>query len=117
MSAPALPFASAYIIPTAVFLVRETKGLLIGEPARESVRRSLLKIAEQQVGVERALNLVSVHMAPDQIVVAIDLDFSNALSVRQIEQTVRSIERRIKDRHPEVIAVFVKPRDADAADR
>jgi cation diffusion facilitator family transporter len=65
---------------TAIFLARESKGLLIGEPARENVRRSLQAIAEEQLGVERAFNLVTIHMAPDQIVVAIDLDFADELS-------------------------------------
>ena len=60
----------------------------------------------------QGLNLLTVHMAPDQIVVAVDLDFSDELSVGQIEQTVRALEQRIKERHPEVIAVFVKPSEA-----
>jgi cation diffusion facilitator family transporter len=97
---------------TAIFLAREAKGLLIGEPARESMRRSLQRIAQEQLGVEKAFNLVTVHMAPDQIVVALDLDFSDELSAGKIEQVVRALEQRIKERHPEVIAVFVKPKAA-----
>ena len=100
---------------TAIFLARESKGLLIGEPARENVRKSLQAIAQDQLGVQKAFNLVTIHKAPDQIVVAIDLDFSDELSAAEIEETVRGLERRIKERHPEVIAVFVKPKDAGAA--
>jgi divalent metal cation (Fe/Co/Zn/Cd) transporter len=99
---------------TAIFLARESKGLLIGEPARESVRKSLQKMAQEQLGVEKAFNLMTVHMAPDQIVVALDLEFSDDFSVSQIEQTVRALEQRIKERHPDVIAVFVKPKDGAA---
>jgi divalent metal cation (Fe/Co/Zn/Cd) transporter len=54
-------------------------------------------------------------MAPEQIVVAIDLDFSDELSAGQIERIVRTLEQRIKERHPEVIAVFVKPKSAARA--
>jgi cation diffusion facilitator family transporter len=97
---------------TAIFLARESKGLLIGEPARESVRKSLQMIAQEQLGVEKAFNLLTVHMAPDQIVVAVDLDFSDELSAGEIEKAVLGLERRIKERHPEVIAVFVKPKAA-----
>jgi cation diffusion facilitator family transporter len=102
---------------TAVFLARESKGLLLGEPARESVRQSLQKIAQDQLGVEKAFNLITVHMAPDQIVVAIDLEFEDELSAAQIERTVRALEKSMKHRHPEVIAVFMKPKAAGALAR
>ena len=94
---------------TAIFLARESKGLLIGEPARERVRRSLQAIAAGQLGVAKAFNLLTVHLGPRQIVVALDIEFNDWLSVSDIEQAVRNLEARIKQEHPEVIAVFVKP--------
>jgi cation diffusion facilitator family transporter len=99
---------------TAVFLAPESKGLLLGEPARESVRKSLLKIVAEEPGVEEGFNLITVHMGPDQIVVAIDLEFSDDLSVSKIEQTVHNLEQRMRERHPEVIAVFIKPKERKA---
>lgn len=102
---------------TAVFLARESKGLLIGEPARERVRQSIQRIAAEQLGVEKAFNLLTIHLAPEQIVVALDLDFDDRLSVGNIERTVRALEARIKDEHPEVVSVFVKPRDAAEPNR
>jgi divalent metal cation (Fe/Co/Zn/Cd) transporter len=85
---------------------------VIGEPARESVRRSLPQIAAQQFGVERAFNLVTVHLAPDQIVVALELEFEDRLTANEIEETVLTLERRIRKAHPSVISVFVKPKAA-----
>jgi cation diffusion facilitator family transporter len=105
----------AVLAATAIFLARESKGLLIGEPARESVRRSLYEIAQQQPGVDKASNLITMHMAPDQVVVAMDLDFSDALSTADIERSVAALERRMKEVHPEVIAVFAKPKEVRAA--
>jgi divalent metal cation (Fe/Co/Zn/Cd) transporter len=96
---------------TAIFLARESKGLLIGEPARDRVRKSLQAIAAEQLGVEKAFNLLTVHLAPQQIVVAFDLEFNDWLSVSDIERTVRTLEARIKEKHPEVVAVFVKPKE------
>jgi cation diffusion facilitator family transporter len=96
---------------TAMFLARESKGLLIGEPARERVRRSLQAIAADELGVARAFNLLTVHLGPRQIVVAFDIEFADWLSVSDIEHAVRTLEARIKERHPEVIAVFIKPRE------
>ncbi len=90
-------------------LVRESKGLLIGEPASSDFSRSILACVEKQDGVDGANGVVAMHLAPDQIVVTLSLEFSDELRTPQIEDAVRSVEARIRDKHPEVIALFVKP--------
>jgi hypothetical protein len=52
----------------SIFLARESKGLLIGEPADSSVVASICAIAREHPGVERADGLFTVHLAPEQIV-------------------------------------------------
>jgi divalent metal cation (Fe/Co/Zn/Cd) transporter len=51
----------------------------------------------------------SVHMAPDQVVVAMSLEFRDDLTADAIERAVDALEARIQERHAEVIAIFVKP--------
>ena len=90
-------------------LVRESKGLLIGEQASSELSQSILALAESQDGVDGANGVVATHLAPDQIVVTLSLEFSDELRTPQIEEAVRSLEARIRAKHPEVIALFVKP--------
>jgi cation diffusion facilitator family transporter len=90
-------------------LVRESKGLLIGEQASSALTQSILALAEKQEGVEGANGVLATHLAPDQIVVTLSLEFSDALRTPEIEEAVRSLEARIRGKHPEVIALFVKP--------
>lgn len=90
-------------------LVRESKELLIGEQAGGELAESILALAEKQAGVEGANGVIATHLAPDQIVVTLSLEFSDELRTPQIEQAVRSLEARIREKHPEVIALFVKP--------
>jgi divalent metal cation (Fe/Co/Zn/Cd) transporter len=90
-------------------LVRESKGLLIGEQASTELSQSILALAEKQDGVEGANGVLTTHLAPDQIVVTLSLEFSDELRTPQIEEAVRSLEARIRGKHPEVIALFVKP--------
>ncbi|MBV8794859.1 MAG: cation diffusion facilitator family transporter [Hyphomicrobiales bacterium] len=90
-------------------LVRESKGLLIGEQASSALTQSILALAESQEGVEGANGVLATHLAPDQIVVTLSLEFSDALRTPEIEEAVRSLEARIRGKHPEVIALFVKP--------
>jgi guanylate kinase len=37
------------------------------------------------------------------------VDFADGLSARDVEEIVARIERRIRERHPEVISIFIKP--------
>lgn len=90
-------------------LVRESKGLLIGEQASSELSQSILALAESQDGVEGANGVVTTHLAPDQVVVTLSLEFSDELRTPEIEEAVRSLEARIRAKHPEVIALFVKP--------
>jgi cation diffusion facilitator family transporter len=97
---------------TAVFLARESKGLLLGESAREPVRRSIMQIAREQKGVAHAQNLITIHLAPEQILAAIELDFVDGCSSAEVERVITELERRIKACHPDVIALFIRPKSA-----
>jgi divalent metal cation (Fe/Co/Zn/Cd) transporter len=97
---------------TAVFLARESKGLLIGEGARGRTNRSIREIASRCNGVESVNDLVTVHLAPDQVVAAISLEFKDPLTTPEIERAVSTIEQQIRQAHPEVVSVFVKPQSS-----
>jgi divalent metal cation (Fe/Co/Zn/Cd) transporter len=69
-----------------------------------------MHIALEQKGVEGAQNLITIHLAPDQILAAIELHFANACSAAEVECVITELEQRVKERHPEVIALFVRPK-------
>ena len=97
---------------TAAFLARETKGLLIGESADPAIVMSLLRIATEMEGVDHANGILTVHLAPQQIAVALSLEFADELDTPAIERKVSALEQRLRTLHPQVIAVFVKPQTA-----
>lgn len=97
---------------SATLLVRETKGLLIGERADQSIVDSIQRIAEELDGVAHANTIFTVHLAPQQIVVALSLEFDDDLRTPQIEAKVLEIEQRICRMHLGVVAIFVKPQSA-----
>jgi divalent metal cation (Fe/Co/Zn/Cd) transporter len=93
----------------AVFLARESKGLLIGEPAASEVVASICAIARAQPGVERSNALFTVHLGPDQVVAAITADFIDTISAADVEAAVDAIEDRVKMVHPEIVLLLIKP--------
>ncbi|HWP16326.1 MAG TPA: cation diffusion facilitator family transporter [Xanthobacteraceae bacterium] len=102
----------AILAITAAFLARESKGLLIGEGARGRTQRSIREIAGQCGGVEQVNDLVTVHLAPEQVVAALSLEFRDPLTTPDIEKAVATIEKHIRERHPEVTSVFIKPQSS-----
>jgi len=94
---------------TAIFLARESKGLLIGEPASPEVQRKVLAIAQQDPAVQRANGVLTVHLGPQEIVAGLSIEFEDHLAAPEIEACVERIEARLKREMPEITRLFVKP--------
>ncbi|QKC93845.1 cation diffusion facilitator family transporter [Mesorhizobium sp. NZP2298] len=94
---------------TAIFLARESKGLLIGEPASLDVQRKVLAIAQQDPAVQQANGVLTVHMGPQEIVAGLSIEFEDHLTAPEIEACVQRIETRLKKEMPEITRLFVKP--------
>lgn len=94
---------------TAIFLARESKGLLIGEPASPEVHKKVLAIAQQDPAVQRANGVLTVHMGPQEIVAGLSVEFEDHLTAPEIEACVERLEARLKEEMPEITRLFVKP--------
>ena len=94
---------------TSTLLLRESKSLLIGERADGELIQSILAIANAACGPSHANGVLTVHLAPDQVMAAMSFEFDDALTAPQIEEMIADIERRIHDAHPEVSSLFIKP--------
>ena len=101
------------LVCTSTLLARESKSLLIGEKADSELIKAILKIASESCSPSKANGVVTVQLAPDQIMAAISFEFDDSLTAPQIEQMVADIERRIQDKYPEVTSLFIKPQNPD----
>ena len=96
------------LVVTASFLAYECQGLLTGEAVRPKTRAKLKAIAEAAPGVRCVNELLTMHFGPNDVLVAISLDFADGLSSQEIEATVTAIERQMKAEHPEVKRIFIE---------
>ena len=97
---------------TAALLAWETKGLLIGEAADQPIIDSIMRVADGMEGVAHANGIITVHLAPEQILVALSLEFADELKTPEIELKIAELERRVRHLHPTAIALFVKPQSS-----
>jgi cation diffusion facilitator family transporter len=94
---------------TASLLARESKSLLIGERADRRLSEAILRIAEDASPLTRANGVLTVQLAPDQVLAGLSLQFPAGFQAGQIEDAVIDIERQIRATHPEVVTLFIKP--------
>lgn len=99
---------------TAIFLARETKGLLIGEPARKEVQASIRRIVEGDPAVAHVNELFTVQIGPDNVVASLNAEFQDHLKIPEVESIVNRLEDAIRSKHPEITALFVRPQTAEA---
>lgn len=94
---------------SAWLLARETKGLLLGETADPRLRENVLNIAQQDAAVYSANGVLTEQMGAHQVIASLSLEFKDDLTSDEIEACVNRIEVQIKQLHPEIITLFVKP--------
>jgi cation diffusion facilitator family transporter len=106
---------AAILAGVAALLARESKALLIGERADPAVSDAILRIAAGLPGVCSANSIVTVQLAPNSIVATLSLDFFDYMQAPDIEHAVVELEKQIRNAHPEVSALFVKPQSVVVA--
>ena len=93
----------------AFFLGRENAQLLIGEgidpQSREEVERAILGVD----GVEDLLELLSMHLSPEDVLVTADVRFRDDLSTQEIAHTIDRVEAAIREVAPGATKIYVEP--------
>ncbi len=93
---------------TAALLAYETKGLLIGEAADETLRDGVKEIVGEADGVRVINEMRTMHMGADDVLLALSLDFKDGLTVGRVEDTIYVLEMAIKSRFPEIKRLFIE---------
>jgi cation diffusion facilitator family transporter len=91
----------------AVALGRDTKNLLIGEAATPEERKEITEVIEANRGVDRVLELLTMALSPDRLLVAARVDLADGLSADEIERASSEIDRELRERIPTVWQVFL----------
>ena len=92
----------------AFVLAFEVKALLVGEAAtredRSRIRAAILSVHE----VASISNLLTMQLAPDEILVNLDVDLDDGLSRAEVEQVIDRIEGKVRSAVPSATRIFVE---------
>lgn len=92
----------------AVLLAYESRALLIGESADPQILRDVNHLLKEDEKVLQHNFPLTMHMSPNEIVLALEVNFDPRLSAEQIEKNIDRIEKSIKQMHPEVKRIFIE---------
>jgi cation diffusion facilitator family transporter len=96
---------------TATWLAYETKSLLIGESANPEVIRGVRDIADSHGSIQHVNEILTLHMGPDFILLNLSVDFDNAASAGEVEESIARLNQDIKQAHPRIKRIFIEAED------
>jgi cation diffusion facilitator family transporter len=92
----------------AFSLARSSRGLLLGEAATPKTVDTIRRAIMQHTNVVEVVELLTMHLAPKEILINAHINLRNNLKTDQIERTIEEIEDLIKQAEPKVDKIFLE---------
>ena len=99
----------------AFVLARTSRGLLLGEAASPKVLQAIKQAIESHPNVESVVELLTMHLAPKQILINAHISLRDGLVTDEIERTIEEVEELIKRAEPKVEMIFLEAARNDRA--
>lgn len=92
----------------ATVLAKNTHTLLVGASADPEEQGRALHLTEQVDGVERVTQILTFHVGPDVVILAMKIAFKEDMNALTIEECINEIERRIRAELPLMRKIFIE---------
>jgi cation diffusion facilitator family transporter len=89
-------------------LVYESRSLMLGEGAEPQAVADIRRLVEGDPAVVRARRPLTMYFGPDQILVALDVQFRPGLTSEEMEKSVDRIEASVRARIPQARHIFLE---------
>ena len=81
---------------------------MLGEAASAKTVEAIRQAIESHPNVERVVELLTMHLAPKQILINAHVKMRQGLLTDEVERTVEEVEVRIKQAEPKVEMIFLE---------
>jgi len=96
----------------AVLLIRESRGLLIGEGVQPETALEIRKLALATPGVCRASPPLSMYIGADEVLLTLDVEFVPELPAADVAKTISRLEQQIRSRYPRIKRIYIEASSA-----
>jgi divalent metal cation (Fe/Co/Zn/Cd) transporter len=101
------------LVGVALLLIREARGLLIGEGLRPETAEAIRAMALALPRVQGAGRVLSMYLGPDEALISIKLDFAEGTLVSQAASAIDALKIQAQDRYPMIKWFFIEPIDKE----
>jgi len=102
------------LVAVAVTLAIETKSLLLGESASNDAVKRISQALRSTPGVERVIHMKTLHMGPEEVLVAAKIAVSPTESAAEVAAIIDQAEVSIRAAEPVVTSLYLEPDIYDA---
>ena len=92
----------------ALILIRESKGLLVGEAADDATVAAIDTIAREDPCIRDLGPPLTMQLGPDRVLLNLEIEFAPGLSAAEVRDAIDRFEQRVRDAHPEVVDIFIE---------
>jgi cation diffusion facilitator family transporter len=107
----------ALLVVVAVRLGLDSRDLLLGRSAGPRDQELIRTEIEGLPGVDELLELLTMYMGPDHLIVAARVAFSDNIDASAVESLSERIDRELSERLPVTPHVFIDPTDTASGSR
>jgi cation diffusion facilitator family transporter len=98
------------LVVVAGFLAVEMKGLLIGEAPADDVQQRLETAINGAPRVNGIIHFRAMHLGPEELLVAVKVDFDHDLGVAQLAQGIDDVEVAMRASSPGLaMTIYIEP--------
>jgi cation diffusion facilitator family transporter len=105
------------LVFVAITMIKESRGLLVGESASPAIVKGIYDLVENDPQVETLYFPLTMHLAPDEILLALDVEFQKDMSVEALFAAVHDLEEKIKAAYPSVTKIYIEAKNFGGRDR
>jgi len=97
------------LVATAALLARETLSLMTGESASTDVVQDARAVLAADPRVVAAPEVLTMHLGPNDVLLAATIDLDDRLDSAEIEGTGRDLTEALERAHPSITRVYLRP--------
>jgi len=98
----------------STLLIVQARKLLVGEAVDIGMAEAIRAIAQGEPSVHRAGWPLTMHLGPDDVLLALDAEFMTGVAAEEVSRAVNRIEAAVRQRFPEIGRIYIESRRVTA---
>lgn len=97
------------MVATGIVLAAESRDLLVGKAISPNQARAVLSLVERDPRVRRVRGLQSMMLGPDDVLLALRVNFLDDLDTDEIEASIDHLSLTLREAFPQVRHLLIEP--------